>query len=127
VPLQEHTCLVAAPCADSAITTSSSGRVLFTGAVLFLAITFACITWIRVRSPQQFRAIGALWVVLTLSFEFDVKRWTSGYSWQRIASDFDLAHGGLLVMLCAPSSSQWLAAHEPNTPLTRSLKHSEAP
>ncbi len=54
MPPQERTCLVAAPCADSATTTSNSGRVLFTGAVLLLSITSTGIVWSRARSPRQF-------------------------------------------------------------------------
>jgi hypothetical protein len=79
---------------------------VFTGSALILTLTYTCIPWIRARSSRQLLAIGALWVSLTLPFEIGLGR-LSGNSWQRIGSDFDLSHGGLLplgllVMLCAP-------------------------
>jgi len=48
-----------------------------------------------------------MWVVLTVGFEIVLGRFAFGLSWERIASDYNIAEGGLmifglLVMLLAP-------------------------
>lgn len=40
-------------------------------------------------------AIGLLWVVLTLLFEFGVFRFALGLPWERLLADYDLAEGRL--------------------------------
>ena len=40
-------------------------------------------------------SIGVIWVALTLAFESGLGRLV-GDSWNRIASDYDLLHGGLM-------------------------------
>jgi len=80
------------------------------GSLLMLAITCLTIRWLRPRATQSVLAIGVMWVVLTLAFEIGLGR-LAGYSWNRIGSDYDLLHGGLMplglgVMAMAP----WLAS-----------------
>ena len=41
-------------------------------------------------------AIGFLWLILTVTFEIAFGRAVVGASWQRIGSDYNLVHGGLL-------------------------------
>jgi hypothetical protein len=41
-------------------------------------------------------AVGVLWLILTLTFEVAFGRVVMHASWQRIGSDYDLPHGGLL-------------------------------
>jgi hypothetical protein len=41
--------------------------------------------------------VGALWVGLTLVFEFSLGRAT-GASWSRILSDYDPSRGGLMLL-----------------------------
>ncbi len=40
--------------------------------------------------------MGIVWVGLTLAFEILFGRLVTGLSWQRLASDYDPARGGLL-------------------------------
>jgi hypothetical protein len=42
--------------------------------------------------------VGALWLLLTLTFELAFGRFVAHASWQRIGSDYDLVHGGLLAL-----------------------------
>ena len=84
---------------------------VLTGSVLIGAVAWASSPWLAARTLGAQWRVGALWVVLMLAFEVAVGRWLAGASWQRIASDYNLAQGGLLglgmVWLgCAP----WLAA-----------------
>lgn len=80
---------------------------VFTGALLIYTIAFLLIKWINPTTITQAFSIGALWVTLTLVFEISLGRFAFNMSWQRIAEDYNLPHGGLmpiglLLMLLAP-------------------------
>ena len=70
---------------------------VFTGSLLILAIATASVRWIGAESRGQLLAIGGAWLVLTLAFEVVAGRWIAGYSWDRVAADFDPSRGGLLL------------------------------
>jgi hypothetical protein len=51
--------------------------------------------------------VGAIWVLLTLGFEIVLGRILMGLTWERIFSDYDIGHGGLMpigltIMFFAP-------------------------
>ena len=69
---------------------------VFTGSAIILAIAVAFVRWIRAGSIYHLIATGLLWLVLMLGFEIAFGRYVMGYSWDRIASDFNLVKGGLL-------------------------------
>jgi len=82
---------------------------VLTGALIIFAITWACIRWLRIRSTVGALGVGVLWVVLTLAFEIVTGR-ALGLSWPRIASDYDLLHGGLMPLgLLAMALTPWAA------------------
>ena len=56
------------------------------GCGIIFVIAWLTARWLNARSRGALLAIGALWVVLTLIFEFAVGRAT-GASWNRILSD----------------------------------------
>lgn len=87
---------------------------VFTGSVIILAISFVFVRWLKGNRPLDFVAVGVLWVILTLGFEIGLGRLAMGLSWERILSDYDLAHGGLMpiglvVMLVSPLIAAKLA------------------
>lgn len=69
---------------------------VFTGSVMNLIVAVLFIRWIRPTRVAHAIAVGVLWLVLTLVFELTFGRFAMHASWQRILSDYDLAHGGLL-------------------------------
>ncbi len=69
---------------------------VFTGSAMILALAIALVRWIGARSVRQWIGIGLLWLGLTLAFEVLVGRLVMGYSWERLASDYNLREGGLL-------------------------------
>lgn len=78
-----------------------------TGSVLILAVTFIFIRWLKGTGKLDFLFVGTVWVGLTLAFEIAIGRLVMNVTWERIVSDYDLIHGGLmplglLVMLFAP-------------------------
>jgi hypothetical protein len=68
----------------------------FTGSALIVAITWRLIAWIRPATTGQAVAIGAMWLLLMVAFELGIGRAVAGFSWERLASDYDLPRGGLL-------------------------------
>ncbi len=85
---------------------------VFTGSLVILLITFACIGWISARSARTL-LLGLTWVALTVVYEFVLGRFVFHQTWSDIASDFDLLHGrllpiGLLILLFSPLLAAWL-------------------
>ncbi len=81
---------------------------VFTGSALILAVAALFIRWMKPVGPGGALAIGAVWLVLTLAFEVAFGRFVVRATWSRIASDYDLARGGLLpigllIETCAPA------------------------
>jgi hypothetical protein len=80
------------------------------GSALVLAVAFLLIGWIRPSSSRAALGIGALWLVLTLAFEFSLGR-ALGRTWDQLLADYDLTRGGYLsfgVLLLA--FAPWIAA-----------------
>jgi len=79
-----------------------------TGSLLVLAIVTMTIQWINVAGTRTLVSVGLVWVVLTITFEVSLGRALLGYSWARLASDYNLLEGGFLpvgltVMAMSPS------------------------
>jgi hypothetical protein len=77
------------------------------GSLIVLAVAYIFIRWIAARTSLQLLGVGLLWVALTVLFEVGLGRLALGLSWDRIAEDYDPAHGGflglgLLVMAVSP-------------------------
>ena len=80
---------------------------VFTGSLVILLITWACIGWIPARTARMLLLVGFTWVVLTIAYELALGRLVFYQSWADIASDFDLLHGrllplGLLFLMFSP-------------------------
>ena len=67
--------------------------------------------WIGAASVAALLGIGLFWLGLTLGFEILLGRVLMGYSWEWMASDYNLLKGGLLPMcLLVLTMSPLLAA-----------------
>ena len=81
------------------------------GSAIILGIAVLLIGWIRPTSERALLAIGALWLVLTLAFEFGLGH-ALGRSWDSLLADYDLTRGGLLsIGMVVLALSPWIAAH----------------
>jgi hypothetical protein len=69
---------------------------VFTGTIINLAVAALFIRTIRPTRVVDALAVGVMWFILTLTFEIAFGRLILHASWQRIGSDYDLVHGGLL-------------------------------
>lgn len=70
---------------------------VFTGSALIFVIAFLLIRWIGATRTRPLLGIGLLWLLLTLVFEVSLGR-VLGIDWQRILADYDLRHGGLMLI-----------------------------
>lgn len=83
------------------------------GSLLIFAVAYLFIRWMAVRTRLQFLAVGLLWVVLTVLFEFGLGRLVMGLPWERLTEDYHVTRGGfmgvgLLFMASAPRLAAWL-------------------
>ncbi len=70
---------------------------VFTGSIVILAIATAASRWLGARGRRELMAVGLLWLGLMLAFEVLLGRFVAGFSWERIAADYDPRRGGLLL------------------------------
>jgi hypothetical protein len=80
---------------------------------IVLAVTWVTLPWIGVRTGPAAWGIGALWLVLTLAFEFVAGHYVFGTSWRALVEDYDVRGGRvwplvLLATLAAPALVLWL-------------------
>jgi hypothetical protein len=81
---------------------------VFSGSIIIVAIAIVFRLWMNARSLAEQAVAGAFWVLLTLAFEIALGRLAMDLAWDRIFSDYDLSHGGLmpfglLILLLAPA------------------------
>ena len=83
---------------------------VFIGSALILGIAVAFIGWIRPSSVRALAGIGAMWLVLTLAFEFGLGL-ALRRPWADMLADYDLTRGGLLsIGMVVLALSPWIAA-----------------
>ena len=71
---------------------------VFTGALLIVAIATLTARWLGTRTMRERFQVGALWVVLTVAFEFLLGRLVLRYDWSRLLEDYDPSRGGLMLL-----------------------------
>jgi hypothetical protein len=67
-------------------------------ALFAVYIAFVTRAWPTATAGQAL-AIGALWLVLTLAFEFMLGRFVSGLSWREMLAEYNLAAGRLWALV----------------------------
>jgi hypothetical protein len=80
----------------------------FTGVAILFLLTAPFVRRLGSPGRSDLLAIGALWLVLTVAFEFLFGRYLSGASWEALLADYDLRRGHLwplvlLAVFAAPS------------------------
>lgn len=80
------------------------------GVLIVFVVTWACSRWMAVRSKPALLAIGVLWVILTLIFEFALGR-ALGMGWRELTAGYDLSRGELMPLgLLATAFAPWIVA-----------------
>ena len=77
------------------------GHVLSTATlgVAILLVTWLAIRWLRPATSNEAVLIGALWLALTVSFEFLGGHFLFRQPWQRLLADYDLLGGRVWVLV----------------------------
>mgnify|MGYP001813046106 CR=1 FL=1 len=96
------------PALGPAIALPLSGILL---ALIILLASWLLVPWFGRALASTWFAIGSLWVVLTLLFEYLFGHFVAGIPWREISRIFDVASGNLfLLALLSAALSPWLAA-----------------
>jgi len=84
-----------------------ASTVVLCAAIFVVALLFT--RWIGPRSRGGAMLIGAVWVALTLAFEFLAGHYLFGSSWERLLADYDLLRGRvwILVLLATLFAPAW--------------------
>jgi hypothetical protein len=89
------------------------GRALSTVTLSLLVVLLSWLTvrWIGPRTGHDAWAIGGVWLVLTLAFEFLAGHYLFQAPWTRLLEDYNLARGRVwpLVLLTIVLAPQWSA------------------
>jgi hypothetical protein len=72
-----------------------------TGIALFGLYIWIVTGWWRPASPGQALGLGAMWLVLTVAFEFLFGHYVAGHPWSRLLQDYDLLEGRLWPLILA--------------------------
>ena len=84
---------------------------IVTGLLLILFVALITVRWIGAQSSRSWLAVGIVWAALMAGFDIALGHWIIGYSWSRIAQDFNPLDGGFLgVGMLAMIGAPWLAA-----------------
>ena len=68
----------------------------FTGMLLIFLTAYLLVKWVAVPAAAALFAVGAMWAVLTLAFEFGIGYFVRGYTSERLLEDYDITRGGLM-------------------------------
>lgn len=77
------------------------GRIVSTlllSALVFLA-AWLLVPWVRPGSGRAAWSVGALWLLLTLAFEFLAGHYVFGDSWERLLAEYNVAKGRIWILV----------------------------
>jgi hypothetical protein len=79
-----------------------------TGIAIVLGLSRSLVPRLGRRTASELVGVGAIWLALTLAFEFGFGRYVSGLSWQALFADYDLFRGRLWpLVLLATFAAPW--------------------
>jgi len=79
--------------------------------IVIFIVSFVCAPVFRPSESKTYILVGAVWCLLTLSFEFLFGHFVAGRHWQEIVQVFNVGKGDLfLLVLLATLVSPWLSA-----------------
>jgi hypothetical protein len=78
-----------------------AGRAFSTLALsaFIVILTWMSIRWMAPQSAEQTWAIGVLWVVLTLAFEFLAGHYLFHNPWDRLLEDYNVVRGRIWILV----------------------------
>ncbi len=80
-------------------------------ATIILLVALAGVRWVGASSTRGLLGIGAMWLALTVGFEFGFGRLVVGKPWTGLLADYNLGAGRLWpLVLLTTLISPWVAA-----------------
>lgn len=76
-----------------------------------LALTWLAIPWIGTSTTGAAIGVGALWLSLTVAFEFLAGHFAFGHSWEKLLADYDLSRGRVWVLVLIATAAAPVLAH----------------
>ncbi len=67
--------------------------------VLVLAVSGVSLRFLRIETPDSAWRVGAIWLLLTLGFEFLAGHFLFGNPWSKIFHDYNLAAGRVWIFV----------------------------
>lgn len=67
--------------------------------LLILLLAWALVPWVGPRSSGDALAVGGLWLLLTLAFEFGFGHFVAHKRWSELLADYDIARGRIWVLV----------------------------
>jgi hypothetical protein len=82
----------------------------FTLCGAIIAVTSLTIWWVRPLDARGVLRIGAMWLVLTVAFEFLAGHFVFGTPWRDLLGDYNLARGRTWILVpVTMAAAPWLA------------------
>ncbi len=75
-----------------------------------LGVAWLTVGWVRPATAQDAGLIGALWLVLTVAFEFLGGHYLFGQPWERLLADYDVRGGRIWVLVLVTTAAAPLVA-----------------
>jgi hypothetical protein len=75
-----------------------------------LIIAWLTIGWIAPATPREALALGALWLAMTLAFEFGAGHYLFRTPWDVLLQDYDVSRGRVWPLVLAVTAAAPLAA-----------------
>ena len=67
--------------------------------MFILLLTWVLLPWVGTKSSGAALAVGGLWLVLTLAFEFGFGHFVAHKSWNALLVDYNVAEGRIWVLV----------------------------
>jgi hypothetical protein len=66
---------------------------------LIIIITLSLIKWLDPNSKNDALAIGLLWLLMTVAFEFLAGHFLFGHPWSKLFADYNIANGRIWILV----------------------------
>ena len=66
---------------------------------LIMAVAFITVSWLKPATPAQAATVAALWVLLTVTFEFGFGHFVAGKPWTFLLADYNVLQGRLWLLV----------------------------
>ncbi len=76
-----------------------------------LVLTWVAYPWIEPSTTAAAVGVGALWLSLTVAFEFLAGHFAFGHSWEKLLADYDLSRGRVWILVLIATAVAPVLAH----------------